>query len=80
MAHHGGGPVRELSHYQFSWSADLPGQFTLELVLDQGADAALLELQPDAADVLQELLRHSSRVSYDIDRRVLLFGTTSVGG
>ena len=32
--------VRHLSHYQFSWVAQEPGQpgvFTLQLVLDQGA-------------------------------------------
>ena len=36
--------VRQLTHYQFSWAAgepDKPGTYTLQLVLDQGAFAAV---------------------------------------
>lgn len=74
--------VRQLSHYQFSWVAQEPGQpgvITLQLVLDQGAWEEVLTLSPDDADVLQELLRHGSDVHYDVGRRVLMFGTTPVG-
>jgi hypothetical protein len=74
--------VRQLSHYQFSWVAQEPGQdgvWTLQLVLDQGAWEEVLTLDADDADVLQELLRHSEDVHYDVGRRVLMFGTTSVG-
>jgi hypothetical protein len=74
--------VRHLSHYQFSWIAQEPGEdgvWTLQLVLDQGAWEEVLTLDADDADVLQELLRHGSDVTYDVGRRVLMFGTTSVG-
>ena len=74
--------VRELSHYQFSWVAQEPGAegvWTLQLVLDQGAWEEVLTLDSDDADVLQELLRHSHDVYFDIGRRVLMFGTTAVG-
>ena len=74
--------VRQLSHYQFSWIAQDPGEpgvWTLQLVLDQGAWEEVLTLDDDDADVLQELLRHSDDVHYDVGRRVLLFGTTAVG-
>jgi hypothetical protein len=74
--------VRQLSHYQFSWiagEAGQPGTFTLQLILDQGAWEEVVTVDPDDADVLQELLRHQEDVHYDVGRRVLMFGTTPVG-
>ncbi|CCG04695.1 hypothetical protein [Blastococcus saxobsidens] len=74
--------VRQLSHYQFSWTAQEPGEsgvWTLQLVLDQGAWEEVVTLDEDDADVLQDLLRHSDDVHYDVGRRVLMFGTTPVG-
>jgi hypothetical protein len=65
--------VRQLSHYQFSWVAGDPGEdgtFTLQLVLDEGAEDA---------EVLQSLLKRQPVVHYDIRRRTLMFGTTPVG-
>jgi hypothetical protein len=73
--------VRQLSHYQFSWVAQEPGSpgvFTLQLVLDQGAWEEVLTLSADDADALQDLLRDSNDVHYDVGRRVLMFGTTPV--
>ena len=73
--------VRQLSHYQFSWVAQepgAPGVFTLQLVLDQGAWEEVLTLSAEDADALQDLLRDSNDVHYDIGRRVLMFGTTPV--
>ena len=74
--------VRHLSHYQFSWVAQEPGEegvWTLQLVLDQGAWEEVLTLDADDVDVLQELLRHAHDVAYDVGRRVLMVGTTPVG-
>jgi hypothetical protein len=73
--------VRQLTHYQFSWVAQEPGSagvFTLQLVLDQGAWEEVLTLSADDADALQDLLRDSKNVHYDVGRRVLMFGTTPV--
>jgi hypothetical protein len=36
-------------------------------------------LDADDVDVLQELLRHAHDVTYDVGRRVLMFGTIPVG-
>jgi hypothetical protein len=74
--------VRHLSHYQFSWVAQEPGQpgvFTLQLVLDQGAWEEVLTLDAEDAEVLRGLLAKSDDATYDVGRRVLMFGTTSVG-
>jgi len=74
--------VRELSHYQFSWTANEGGQagiWTLQLVLDQGAWEEVLTVTAEDADNLQDTLRSTSTVYYDIDRRVLMFGVTKPG-
>jgi hypothetical protein len=74
--------VRQLSHYQFSWTAGEPGgkgAFTLQLVLDEGAWEEVLTLDADDADVLQDLLTNTEDVHYDIGRRVLMFGVTKAG-
>ncbi len=74
--------VRHLSHYQFSWVAQEPGQpgvFTLQLVLDQGAWEEVVTVSAEDAEVLQGLLRKQKDVAYDVGRRVLMFGTTPVG-
>jgi hypothetical protein len=75
--------VRHLSHYQFSWVAQEPGEsgvFTLQLILDQGAWEEVVTLAAEDAEVLQNLLRQNHDVSYDVGRRVLMFGTAPVGG
>ncbi|TNC40493.1 hypothetical protein [Mumia zhuanghuii] len=74
--------VRQLTHYQFSWTADDGGEkglWTLQLVLDEGAWEEVLALSADDADVLQDILTNTSNVFYDIDRRVLMFGVTKTG-
>ncbi|GHB25791.1 hypothetical protein [Streptomyces chryseus] len=74
--------VRQLSHYQFTWVAGgpgTPGTFTLQLVLDEGAWEEVLTVNADDADVLQDLLSETPTVHYDVSRRALMFGVTSVG-
>jgi hypothetical protein len=74
--------VRQLSHYQFSWVAGDPGQpgtFTLQLVLDQGAWEEVLTIDAADADALQDLLKNTKDVHYDVGRRVLMFGVTPAG-
>jgi len=74
--------VRQLNHFQFTWVAGEPGAegtFTLQLVLDEGAWEEVLTVDSDDAEVLQGLLFKSKDVHYDIERRVLMFGTTPVG-
>ncbi len=74
--------VRHVSHYQFSWVATEPaepGVFTLQLVLDQGAWEEVLTVNAEDAEVLQGLLGGSADATFDVERRVLMFGTTPVG-
>lgn len=74
--------VRQLTHYQFSWTAaegGADGIWTLQLVLDEGAWEEILTVSAEDADNLQDVLTNTSSVFYDIDRRVLMFGVTKTG-
>jgi hypothetical protein len=74
--------VRQLSHYQFSWIAGDSGQsgtWTLQLVLDEGAWEEVLTITAEDADNLQDVLRNTKNVFYDVGRRVLMFGVTKAG-
>ncbi len=74
--------VRQVTHYQFSWvagEAGRDGTWTLQLVLDQGAWEEVLTISGEDADNLQDLLSTARTVHFDVGRRVLMFGTTSVG-
>lgn len=74
--------VRQLTHYQFSWTAQesgQPGIWTLQLVLDEGAWEEVLTLSADDADNMQDVLSNTKNVFYDVGRRVLMFGVTKAG-
>jgi len=74
--------VRQVTHYQFSWTAAEGGEngiWTLQLVLDEGAWEEVLTVSAEDADNLQDVFTNTSKVFYDIDRRVLMFGVTKAG-
>jgi hypothetical protein len=74
--------VRQVTQYQFSWTAQAggePGIWTLQLILDQGAWEEVLTISSEDADALQDVLKNTKTIFYDIDRRVLMFGVTGVG-
>jgi hypothetical protein len=74
--------VRQVTHYQFSWTAREGGEngtWTLQLVLDEGAWEEVLTISSEDADALQDVFENTRNVFYDIDRRVLMFGVTKTG-
>ena len=74
--------VRQLSHYQFSWTAGesgVDGTWSLQLVLDEGAWEEVLHVSGEDADNLQDVLKDTKNVFYDVGRRVLMFGVTRPG-
>jgi hypothetical protein len=69
--------VREVTHVQASWPEQergAPGAFTVQLLLDHGADEDVLRPTAQDAQVLLTLLGRSKRASFDLEREVLLFG------
>ena len=73
--------VRQVTHVQGSWTErerGAPGAFTLQLILDHGADEYVLRPTAQDAQVLLALLRQSERAVFDLDRKVLVFGTLAL--
>lgn len=54
-----------------------PGAFTLQLILDNGADEYVLRPTADDIDVLQALWARSESVTFDLSRKVLMFSTVA---
>jgi hypothetical protein len=68
--------VRQVTHVQASWTEQDrggPGAFTLQLILDHGADEYVLRPSAEDADVLVKLLARSKSAAFDSERKVLIF-------
>lgn len=73
--------VRQVTHYQVTWTESAPGSagaFSVQLILDQGAEEYVVRPTADDLDVLQHLLTRGTNVYFDKGRKVLMFGTTSI--
>jgi hypothetical protein len=73
--------VRQVTHVQASWTQQDrggPGAFTLQLILDHGADEYVLRPSAEDTDVLVKLLARSKNAAFDLDRKVLIFGNLAI--
>jgi hypothetical protein len=73
--------VRQVTHVQASWAEldrGAPGVFTLQLILDHGADEYVLRPSATDADVLVKLLARSRTAAFDLERKVLMFGNLAI--
>jgi hypothetical protein len=73
--------VRQVTHVQASWTEQNRGQsgaFTLQLILDNGAAEYVLRPTAEDADVLVKLFVRSANATFDVDRKVLMFGNLAV--
>ena len=73
--------VRQVTHFQVSWTEDapgVPGTWTIQLVLDQGAEEYVIRSTPEDTEVLFELLERGEGVYFDLERKVLMFGSRPV--
>lgn len=69
--------VRQVTHVQASWTEaerGEPGAFTLQLILDHGADEYVLRPTAADLDLLLRLFERSEQSSFDLQRKVLMFG------
>jgi hypothetical protein len=74
--------VREVTNYQTTWTERErggPGAFTIQLILDHGAEEYVLRPEAEDAEVLSQLLADAKKVYFDLDRKVLMFGNQPVG-
>jgi hypothetical protein len=73
--------VRQVTHIQASWTEEdrgAPGAFTVQLILDHGADEYVLRPTAEDTDVIIKLMARSSNATFDIDRKVLMFGNLTI--
>lgn len=73
--------VRQVTHVQGSWTEQergAAGAFTVQLILDHGADEYVLRPTAQDAQVLLALLKQSEQAFFDLDRKVLMFGSLTL--
>jgi hypothetical protein len=67
--------VRQVTDVQFSWTEEGRGEhgaFTVQLVLDDGAEEYVLHPTAEDAKVQMELFESTDAVYFDLDRKVLI--------
>jgi hypothetical protein len=72
--------VRRVTQMHAAWTEaerGAPGAFTLQLILDNGADEYILRPTAADIDVLQALWRRSESVTFDLGRKVLMFSSVA---
>ena len=73
--------VREVTHIQASWTEQERGEegkFTLQLILDNGVEEYILDLDSDDVEPLLKLFAKSDHTTFDLERKVLMFGNLTV--
>jgi len=73
--------IREVTQVQASWTETVrgePGAFTLQLILDNGADEYVLRPTAEDTDVLLQLINRSNKAVFDLERKVLIFGNLAI--
>ena len=73
--------IRQVTHVQASWTERERGDegaFTIQLILDNGADEYVLRPTADDAEVLVSLLKRSDSATFDLDRKVLIFNSLAI--
>lgn len=73
--------IRQVTQVQASWTEKnrgAPGVFTLQLILDNGVDEYIIRPTAEDADVLMKLFERSDHATFDLGRKVLMFGNLSL--
>ena len=74
--------VRQVTDVQISWTEHGRGErgaFTVQLILDNGAEEYVLQPTAEDAKVTVELFKRTNKVYFDLDRKVLIPGDISLG-
>jgi len=73
--------VRQVTHVQASWTERERGEegaFTLQLILDQGAEEYVLRPDADDLDLMLRLFQLSDGAAFDLERKVLMFNNLAL--
>ncbi len=75
--------VRQVTDYQASWTEEEeggPGVFTVQLILDDGAEEYVLRPTVRDAKVIRKLLDKSEALAFDLHNKVLIANDLPLGG
>ena len=70
--------VRQVTDVHANWSnqGELEdGKFSYQLILDNGAEEAVIMPSPESAEVLRDLIKDAQTLYWDKTNEVLIFGT-----
>lgn len=73
--------VRQVTHVQASWTEQDrggDGAFTLQLILDNGADEYVLRPTGEDAEVLLTLFKRADSAMFDLERKVVIFNNLAI--
>lgn len=74
--------VRRVTDVQFSWTEEQRGghgSFTVQLILDDGAEEYVLQPTAEDAKVQLETLKAAGSIYFDLDRQILIPNNISLG-
>ena len=69
--------VRQVTDVHSNWSnqgANQNGKFSYQLILDNGAQEALIMPTADDAKVLRDLIHDAEALYWDTEKEILIFG------
>jgi len=72
--------VRQVTDVHANWSkqGDLQnGKFSYQLILDNGAQEALIMPTPDDGKLLRDLIHDADTLYWDTEKEILIFGKIS---
>lgn len=74
--------VRQVTDVHANYSEQgegLDGKYSLQLILDNGAEERVIRPTAEDADAMMELLERSKSLYFDLSNGVLLFNDLSIG-
>ena len=69
--------VRQVTDVHANWSSQGPlenGKFSYQLILDNGAEEALIMPTADDAKVLRDLIHDADTLYWDTEKEIIIFG------
>jgi hypothetical protein len=69
--------VRQITDVHANWSNQGPlesGKFSYQLILDNGAEEALIMPTADDTKVLRDLIQDADTLYWDTEKKVIIFG------
>lgn len=75
--------VRRVTDIHSNWNEEgfgESGKFSFQLILDDGAEEAVIRPTVEDSDVLMDIIPASGEIYFDTERRVIIFNNVELGG